>query len=1773
MPAVLDTPKNVNKQEEFVQKQIEEARQRIRRQDALVAVLILAIGTLVFLLSALLIDRYVETPRAARWGALAVYLAGAAGLLYLLLFRPSRRQINPFYAARKVEQTIPDAKNSVVNYIDLKDDDQVPGSVKAAIGIRAARDLKQVDVAQVLRRRRIAWLASAAGVLLAACSLVAFLPPTRTTLNLLTPAEGNATILQGQDFQIEIELTGRVPDKTDPDAARCRLWYNPDDPTSFEDRPLEPKEGKRGQFSLTIPARQTRTGFRYQLRAGNAVSPEYDVNVQIIPQFQSWTIDYEYPAYLGREPAKSDNANLVGYFGTVVTITAFTNRPVKSGSLEIKGQLESIPGQTLPDNPEAIRYRLTLQRPGQYVMRFTTTDGRSNLSPQSYTIALLDPTPMFLRYDVTYDYPRYLRAQKATIDVREPHLEAARGTRVTLVAHANRPIKEARVQFPGVDQPIVGQLDPANPTRATFNLPPLMADGDYRVVFTPNTREPESKGEVYQIRVLPDDKPRVELTKPEQDSEVPANGILPIEGLATDDYGIDRLNLRLEVVSPAPRVPLALKPYRDGVSFKREADQSYPTRVDYKDVIDLAKLKPEGAAGAGFAVKEGMVIEYWLEAIDNCDVPPGPNSGFSEKRRIKVLAPVTAPEKMQQQQAERQQADKDQQAHEQKQDRQNAAEKRDPKQPQPQGDGQPMPPMGDPQPGEEQPDKKNGSARPQPNGAKKNGQPDDANPAPPMDDERLDQEFAKLDEAVKNANRKDQPAGMNDPKSKPMPDEPKDNPNTEEKPQPTATAKDPMGGGNGMGDMNQPNPEQLPNPEDFQKLADKLKNGDERQKKEAREQLKQMMDQARKNPPQPDEQKNKLDEHRKNLDQERKEKFDQAKQEIQKEMQKLEREERVRDAADRAMSDDPKKREQGQKDLERELQNQRNRDDVERQLQQLANDQADPERKKKLEDAHNLSRNNAQKKDQAGKNDQPPMPKKNEGDVDRLAKKMEQKESDPGRQAAEKELEERLRDPARRDQVQKQLDDIRENLKDEQAKKNFDDSMRKIKENVAKNDAPKEPPAPKPEEIQKMAQKLTSDDKAERDEAKKQLEEAMKQADQDPKARDQARDQLKQTRDQIKDDKKKEQFDKAVDDINKAVNEQRQERQAKADQQRQNDAKQMANDLAGKDDQKRQAAQDKLEKMRQDPATKDQVKKDLDQAAKSDPAKQDAVNDAMKKADQNLAKKDADAKATKEEIQQAANDLRSKDADKRQAAQDKLEKMANDPATRDQVKKELDQFKKDHPESKDAIDQAMKKADENGGTSSSTAKKNGPSAEDIAKLAKALQSDDPATREQIKKQLEKELNQRDDDPKSREEAAKQLQKARDAIADPKKREEFDKNLQDIAKSVDQTRQQVAKERTGQAAKDLQSKDPGKQQAAQEKLEQMLQDPAKRETVKEEMNRLKKEVRDEAAKKNLDDAMKKAGDNVAKKEAESKVDPKETEQLVRDMLGKDPQKAAEAKKKLDELQNDPKKKDDLDRQLAEMMKDPAQRQEFQKAAERAAKDQLAKLADQLSKADPAQKRQIKEQIEKLLQNKDARELAQRLADDLAKEKKDDPGAQELADEIKKAAEKLAKKEADSEKPSEPGKDVDLTKAEFKKSGDVPTKEAKPTAIDDLREKLRAGELTLRQFKDVVDKEKLREEIGLTPEQFAELQPKFERRLDQLRKQLDLAEKGELPLPRLAGPSALDRGGPERIYLVSKDNGPVNTGGKLIAPPGFGDPYGRFTEEVSGRRQPVPNSPKK
>src|SRR5688572_5630248 len=125
------------KNDAFVEAQLDRARRRIRLLDLLTALLGFLAGTLAFGLVMAVLDSWLELSATARGIGFGLYAVAALVYLGFAVVLPLSRRINPYYAARKVEENIPDAKNSVVNWLDLHDDERLPGPIHQAVSQKA----------------------------------------------------------------------------------------------------------------------------------------------------------------------------------------------------------------------------------------------------------------------------------------------------------------------------------------------------------------------------------------------------------------------------------------------------------------------------------------------------------------------------------------------------------------------------------------------------------------------------------------------------------------------------------------------------------------------------------------------------------------------------------------------------------------------------------------------------------------------------------------------------------------------------------------------------------------------------------------------------------------------------------------------------------------------------------------------------------------------------------------------------------------------------------------------------------------------------------------------------------------------------------------------------------------------------------------------------------------------------------------------------------------------------------------------------------------------------------------------------------------------------------------------------------------------------------------------------------------------------------------------------------------------------------------------------
>ncbi|MFO0964507.1 MAG: hypothetical protein U0793_02820 [Gemmataceae bacterium] len=400
------------KYDAFVGKQVGDVQARIRRLDVVRSFLWLGVAILGYGLTMAVFD-LAAGPRSTLSGpvhllSFVVFLGGAGFFLGQGVFRFYRR-INPYYAAKQLEETIPEAKNSVINWLDLRDE-ELPGAIRGAVGQKAAKDLKRTDSEKVVNPRSN-WLLFSilAALVLGVLILLAtrpnqfsslmnrayapFLDPTlrtQTEITILEPKGGDATVAPDKSVTIRARITGRYPGVNEPGAPRLLFRYNPAD--NFVAVPLE-EEGDGGWAILRKPD-QVRTGFYYKVAAGDTETGEHQIIARGDPRPERFEVTYKFRPYL-RLAERSElfpndkmiEPRIQGRRGTEVSVTVFTNRKLKAGEivLEAGGEKLTFPGR-VSDDGRSFRAHWVLEKSGTFRVVFTSTDDEPNSSAALYTV-------------------------------------------------------------------------------------------------------------------------------------------------------------------------------------------------------------------------------------------------------------------------------------------------------------------------------------------------------------------------------------------------------------------------------------------------------------------------------------------------------------------------------------------------------------------------------------------------------------------------------------------------------------------------------------------------------------------------------------------------------------------------------------------------------------------------------------------------------------------------------------------------------------------------------------------------------------------------------------------------------------------------------------------------------------------------------------------------------------------------------------------------------------------------------------------------------------------------------------------------------------------------------------------------------------------------------------------------------------------------------------------------------------------------------------------
>ena len=430
--------------------------------------------------------------------------------------------------------------------------------------------------------------------------------------------------------------------------------------------------------------------------------------------------------------------------------------------------------------------------------------------------------PQATRFEVTYHYRPYRRlADDRVIFPNEqavlPRLRDFRGTAVTLVVRTNRELSRGHVEMEtgGIKSELSAEIlgDDRRGMRVDFVLD---KSGTFRVKFTSKDGEDNSDRGPYQIDVLEDKSPYVELTKPGQDVSLSPNGTLQLEGTAQDDIGIKSMRLRLKVFEGESRPALKSKEYRPGKSFQFD-NGTFPDFLAYKDFVALDQIKTE--QGDLLAVKPGMILEYWLEARDSSDYPSKDgNLGISKSYKVTIEKPRDDKKQPddKKQKDDRKKTEDQQRDHEQQQDQKNAQENQKRNEGQGQGKNESKEDQQKQKDFEKKLDQVRNELSKDDNKQKAEPKKDDSNSGPNKDGNsgnKSPEQLPPPKNDQQNAPKKDGPKGDGNPKDR------TEDPASKDKPAPKP------GGEKGKGDEKPPQAKNDNNQQGKPEKKDELKNG------------------------------------------------------------------------------------------------------------------------------------------------------------------------------------------------------------------------------------------------------------------------------------------------------------------------------------------------------------------------------------------------------------------------------------------------------------------------------------------------------------------------------------------------------------------------------------------------------------------------------------------------------------------------------------------------------------------------------------------------------------------------------------------------------------------------------------------------------------------------------------------------------------------------------------------------------------------------------------
>ncbi len=477
--------------ETVIEQRLRQARRHVRGVDAAAGLLRLAVGVLVYLLTAAVLDHWLVTGGLGGLGrflASMVLLAGAGAYFARAVLPSLAYRIHPLFAAQALERGRPGVKNSLINFLMLREHrNEMQPVVYDTVQRRAANDIASVEIEAAVQRTHVFRLGYVLAGVLALCCLYFVLSPkslltsaarvlwpfgnipapTRVTIGEIEP--GNATVYLGDTLTVTAVARGLR------DAEPVTLYFSTDDgqlvnqavPMTLPDRDF------RHRAELPPGGRGFQQDGVYVLAAGDFRSQPFRVGVQTAPAIVVDRVVLEYPGYTGLAPRTlRRQGDLQAIEGTRATIYAEANQPIRRAEIDLSSDGRHSVSMKADDRQAAGTFTLRLDpndpaRPlhDNYQLRFVDTAGRGNPRPIRHRIevirdlppevVLLEPREQQARVPADGRATIRVRAEDPDFGLRRVSLRAVSGGRDLEL----KPLLAESAGGPGFRGPFTGEFE------------------------------------------------------------------------------------------------------------------------------------------------------------------------------------------------------------------------------------------------------------------------------------------------------------------------------------------------------------------------------------------------------------------------------------------------------------------------------------------------------------------------------------------------------------------------------------------------------------------------------------------------------------------------------------------------------------------------------------------------------------------------------------------------------------------------------------------------------------------------------------------------------------------------------------------------------------------------------------------------------------------------------------------------------------------------------------------------------------------------------------------------------------------------------------------------------------------------------------------------------------------------------------------------------------------------------------------------------------------